>query len=92
MFESGNPKAAVCPCDSWMTVFPKISDLQNFAIKGTSFTLRDFLGQNESLLNDFRGGSAIICRLLPKFYHRYHTPVNSHWEGKEYHLGNVFFY
>ncbi|NGX63539.1 MAG: Phosphatidylserine decarboxylase proenzyme [Candidatus Anoxychlamydiales bacterium] len=65
----------VFPCDGRFLVFPKISDIDNFSIKGAKFNLLNFL-QDENLANKYKEGSMLLCRLAPQDYHRFHFPID----------------
>jgi len=61
--------------DSRTTTFPNIDLATKYWIKGHGFTLATLL-QNESLADEFDGGSIAIARLAPQDYHRWHSPVD----------------
>jgi phosphatidylserine decarboxylase len=67
----------VSPADGKILAFQKIRDVDSFFIKGSEFSVKSFLG-NEELANRFVGGSMAIIRLAPADYHRYHFPVSGH--------------
>ncbi|HIP32387.1 MAG TPA: phosphatidylserine decarboxylase [Crocinitomicaceae bacterium] len=65
----------VSPADGRVLVFPKISDTQQFYVKGSAFDLITFL-QNEELAKKYDNGSMMVVRLAPVDYHRFHFPVS----------------
>lgn len=65
----------VSPGDGRVLAFEKVSQVNNFYIKGTEFTLKNFLRDDE-LANEYRNASMVILRLAPNDYHRYHFPYN----------------
>ena len=67
----------ISPGDGRILTFEKISDLNNFYIKGRKFTLSEFLA-DEFLAEKYQNSSMAILRLAPNDYHRYHFP----YEGK----------
>jgi len=65
----------ISPTDCRMSVFPYVSDAAHIWIKGTTFSISTLL-QNETLEEEFRGGSIVIARLAPQDYHRFHHPID----------------
>lgn len=65
---------AVLPADGRHLAFPNVDAAQGFYVKGSKFTMRDLLGDDE-LAVKFAGGSMLISRLCPVDYHRFHFPV-----------------
>lgn len=59
----------VSPCDGLLTVC-NISEDLIFDIKHTTYSINELL-KDDSLADDFRGGSALVFRLTPSHYHRY---------------------
>lgn len=68
-------KTAVLPADGRHLAFPNVDEAEGFYVKGSKFTLRELLGDDE-LAEKFAGGSMLISRLCPVDYHRFHFPVN----------------
>lgn len=64
----------VSPADGKILVFPALKDVNSFFIKGTAFSLDDFLG-DKTLAEKYKNGSMAIIRLAPPDYHRYHFPA-----------------
>ena len=59
----------ISPCDGYLTV-SNIDETSVFHIKNTDYSLKELL-KNDSLANEFTGGTALIFRLTPSHYHRY---------------------
>ena len=59
----------VSPCDSWLSIF-KTNEESRFAIKDSSYSLKDFL-QDEDLAKNYVGGDCLIFRLCASDYHHY---------------------
>lgn len=66
---------AVFPADGRHLAIENIDSTKRFYIKGQSFDLSQFVG-DASLAKNFAGGTAVISRLCPVDYHRYHFPVS----------------
>lgn len=66
---------AVFPADGRHLAIENIDTADQFYIKGQSFDLAKFLG-DEALAQEFAGGTVLISRLCPVDYHRYHFPVS----------------
>ena len=66
---------AIIPADGRYLFIETIAENWQFQIKGTSFDLRSFF-KDESLAKDYTGGSAILGRLCPIDYHRFHFPLS----------------
>jgi phosphatidylserine decarboxylase len=69
------PDALVSPADGVLSVFPDISGLPSFEIKGQEFTLASLLW-DARLASEYRGGSIAVIYLSPTDYHRYHFPCD----------------
>ena len=63
------------PCDGRHLGFQKLSDTQNFFIKGGTFNLRQLL-KDGTLAEHFQNGACVISRLAPVDYHRFHFPCD----------------
>lgn len=70
-----NVRAISFPSDGRHLAIENISLCDNFYIKGEKFNLEEFLGSAE-LAGRFEGGSALISRLSPVDYHRFHSPIS----------------
>jgi len=80
---------AVLPADGRHLAFQNVDGAEGFYAKGQSFDLKSFLG-DESLAQEFAGGSLLISRLCPVDYHRFHFPVGG--KAAEPRLINGFLY
>ena len=67
--------ALISPADGVLSVFPDISGLPSFTIKGQEFTLASLL-RDARLSGEYRGGSIAVIYLSPTDYHRYHFPCD----------------
>lgn len=65
----------VSPADGKAVAFQNINASSSFYIKGSEFSLRDFL-QDDKLAEKYQNGAMIIIRLAPTDYHRYHFPAS----------------
>ncbi len=69
-------ESAVCfPADGRHIAIPDLSQVKGVYVKGQSFELGAFLGSHK-LADRFAGGTAVISRLCPVDYHRFHAPVS----------------
>lgn len=64
-----NPKHLITPCDSRVISYT-IGDKTTFTIKGTNYSIKDLL-KNEELAEKYKGGTLYIFRLCVDDYHRY---------------------
>ena len=62
----------VSPGDGRVLAFQKISEVNNFYVKGKKFTLKEFL-MDDALYAKHENSAMIIVRLAPNDYHRYHS-------------------
>lgn len=65
----------VFPADGRHFLLRDLDDSTELWCKGEVFSLTELLG-SELLANEFRGGSAVISRLAPIDYHRFHFPLS----------------
>ena len=65
--------SVVFPADGRHLVFADITGETDFFVKGQSFDLARFLGDN-GLAKRYDGGSMLLSRLCPVDYHRFHFP------------------
>lgn len=72
-FSSG-PDTVLFPADGRHLLVPDLSTESPIYAKGRRFDLARFLGDQE-LARRFEGGSAILSRLCPTDYHRFHFPL-----------------
>lgn len=73
--EPNNDFVSSSPADCRLTAFPTIDLATKYWIKGFGFTVGKLLG-DDSLANQFNGGSIVIARLAPQDYHRWHAPIS----------------
>lgn len=66
-------KVAVFPADGRHLAYADLSRVGGFIAKGQRFDLEKFLG-DAALAERYREGSALVSRLCPVDYHRYHFP------------------
>lgn len=64
------PEHFCSPCDSLLSVLP-IGEDSTFLIKHSAYSLAGLL-KDPALAERYRGGTALIFRLTPAHYHRYH--------------------
>ncbi len=62
---------ACLPSDGRYLVFPDLSQVQRFYVKGQCFDLASFL-QNDAYARRYCDGTMVIARLCPVDYHRFH--------------------
>jgi phosphatidylserine decarboxylase len=65
----------VSPADGRVLAFEKISLSHKFFVKGSQFSLEQFLN-DDKMVKKFENGAMFIVRLAPVDYHRYHFPVS----------------
>ena len=75
---SSVPMDMISPCDSLVTEAGVMHENRALQIKGMSYSVDSFLGENISNDNKERihGGNYINFYLSPRDYHRYHVPLN----------------
>lgn len=69
-----DPDAVVFPADGRHLGWASLSAADRFHVKGQSFNLGAFLA-DPALSRTFAGGAAVLSRLCPTDYHRFHFPV-----------------
>jgi phosphatidylserine decarboxylase len=70
-----NNAVLICPADCKISpISYALTSDQDFEVKGDTYNIAALLGSVE-LANQFAGGTAIVCLLYPKDYHRFHAPV-----------------
>ncbi|MHC4829815.1 MAG: phosphatidylserine decarboxylase, partial [Planctomycetota bacterium] len=67
-----NPRHLLAPADSRVLVYPELSG-QTLRVKGSSVTVAELMG-DEAAAHLYEGGSALVFRLAPADYHRFHFP------------------
>jgi phosphatidylserine decarboxylase len=73
--DPNNNAALICPADCKISpISYALTSDQDFEVKGDTYNIAALLGSVE-LANRFVGGTAIVCLLYPKDYHRFHAPV-----------------
>ncbi|MFA8299184.1 MAG: phosphatidylserine decarboxylase [Hyphomicrobiales bacterium] len=65
----------VSPADGKIVAFDCVEKNTLFYVKGSEFSLSDFL-KEEDLSEKYRNGSLAIIRLAPSDYHRFHFPAS----------------
>lgn len=71
----GHREGIIAPADGRYFHIANLSKLEKIVIKGQKFSLKALLG-SDLLARKFAHGSAIICRLSPMDYHRFHFPCD----------------
>ena len=66
-------RVASAPADGRHFGYQNLSDGPGFIAKGQRFDVRQFLG-DDALAEAYADGSAVVSRLCPVDYHRYHFP------------------
>jgi phosphatidylserine decarboxylase len=69
------PQTVASPGDGRILVFPEISKEQIAFVKWAPVPLMQLFGGNPGLAHRYDGGSALVLRLCPADYHRFHFPV-----------------
>lgn len=64
----------VHPVDGELTVATAVLEGQLLQVKGWTYSLQDFLGENQN--EKFEGGTQLTYYLCPTDYHRVHSPVD----------------
>ncbi|MEE4246538.1 MAG: archaetidylserine decarboxylase [Kangiellaceae bacterium] len=65
-----------CPVDGAISQFGKIEDGRVVQAKGHSYTVKELLGGDEKLAEQFADGEFCTIYLSPRDYHRYHMPID----------------
>lgn len=79
---SPGERTAILPADGRHLAFPDVDAANGFYIKGQRLPLAELLGEGRGapepggLAGRFAGGAALISRLCPVDYHRFHFPVD----------------
>lgn len=66
------PRVLVFPADGRVLVYPRLDGVR-LQVKGCSVDLEELLGDRDAA-SRFRDGTAIVVRLAPADYHRFHFP------------------
>jgi phosphatidylserine decarboxylase len=67
------PDRLAAPADGRYFIFPDLSQLDHFYVKGQKFDLKRFL-QDPILARRYEDGALVLVRLCPIDYHRFHFP------------------
>lgn len=67
-------KAILFPADGRHLLIPDLSQAQTIYAKGQRFDLPELLGDSD-LADRFQRGTAVLSRLCPTDYHRFHFPL-----------------
>ena len=71
-----DPAVLCSPADARLTVIPRLEDEAQISVKGGSFTVEALLrAPAASDVAGLAGGAAVIARLCPADYHRFHYPA-----------------
>ena len=70
-----NSDVLVSPADGKILGFENIDKLDQYFVKGDTFSLEEFF-QDKELAKRYEGGTFLIIRLAPVDYHRFHFPTN----------------
>lgn len=68
-----DPGTLVLPADGRHLLIPDLAAQRDFWVKGARFDVQRLVG-DQALAERFAGGSALISRLCPVDYHRFHFP------------------
>lgn len=81
--------ALVSPSDGKILAFKSINHLTSFFIKGSEFSINNFI-PDKNIINKYKDGSMVIIRLAPTDYHRFHFPANGFITKSEKIKGKYF--
>ncbi|MEZ5301124.1 MAG: archaetidylserine decarboxylase [Verrucomicrobiales bacterium] len=70
-----DPDAVAFPADGRHLAAPDVSQMESFFVKGQRFDLKALLGGDAKLADRFARGAAVLSRLCPVDYHRFHFPA-----------------
>ena len=70
-----DPKKLAMPADGRYLVFPDLSKVDGFFVKGQQFDLFRFL-RDPIMARRYKEGSLVLARLCPTDYHRFHFPCD----------------
>lgn len=68
---SYNSKDLISPCDGRLLVYENLCCKKDLQVKGFNYTLEELL-QDKTLASQYEGGKALVFRLCPTDYHRFH--------------------
>lgn len=81
-----NKNALISPCDGKVLAYT-INDDLTLKIKDSYYSIDTLV--NESIMEEYKGGTALVFRLSTDNYHRY-CYIDSGIKGKNYHIKGVF--
>ncbi len=81
-----NKNALISPCDGKVLAYT-INDDLTLKIKDSYYSIDTLV--NESIMEEYKGGTALVFRLSTDNYHRY-CYIDSGTKGKNYHIKGVF--
>ena len=81
-----NKNTLISPCDGKVLAYT-INDDLTLKIKGSYYSVDTLV--NESIMDEYRGGTALVFRLSTDNYHRY-CYIDSGTKGKNIHIDGVF--
>ncbi|GIW72031.1 MAG: phosphatidylserine decarboxylase proenzyme [Planctomycetota bacterium] len=70
-----DPDALLSPADARVLVCSPLDAEARLCVKGESWQLAELLGER-ALARQFAGGTAVVLRLAPADYHRFHFPAD----------------
>lgn len=83
---ASNKEYFISPCDSKLTVYKIDKDL-TLNIKDSYYTINSLI--EETTLNDYKNGYALVFRLSPNDYHRY-CYIDSGFKSINYHINGKY--
>ena len=83
---NANKNAFISPCDSKLSVY-LINDDLTLKIKNSYYSINTLVDEN--IMNEYKGGYALVFRLSTDNYHRY-CYIDSGTKGKNIHIEGVF--
>ena len=85
-----NDKNISCPVDGQISQIGSINKNKIIQAKGRNFSLKEFLGGDSDLENEFSDGLYATIYLSPKDYHRIHMPLSGTLRLMYYIPGDLF--
>lgn len=70
-----DPRVLISPADARIYVFPKINETTLLPVKGAAIPVAELLADSAAAAS-YVGGGAVILRLCPADYHRFHFPAS----------------
>jgi phosphatidylserine decarboxylase len=84
------PNSIVSPVDGQISQFGRIESNRLLQAKGSYYSLKNLLANDDSLASIFSNGSFITLYLSPADYHRVHMPSAGHLEQMTYVPGSLY--